>query len=227
MSKHYKHNRKLSTYKEVIIAVVGVNLKSSLSVNCFIIFTSDKTIQHHKTLGTDRWTEDTRLFKSYMNPLTHKITNFLYESTDGSMALTAHATENSRGDTELPTQKILLSNHHQHCLGWHLPLDVPPHKRWHHKPGSTQQFNKTPRTDVCYFCLQGIVKWRNGMLLHLYNLILDDDPAIRPCVVCWDLFFCIAPKCLDAERQYTQIWRACDTIHTTTHHVNIHTFQVL
>ena len=44
---------------------------------------------------------------------------------------------------------------------------------------------------------QGQAEW----LLHLYNLVLDDDPTVLPCAMLRDLFLGIAPRCLNVERQ--------------------------
>jgi hypothetical protein len=37
--------------------------------------------------------------------------------------------------------------------------------------------------------------------MHLYNLVLDNDPTVLPCGMFRDLFCRKAPRCLNVERQ--------------------------
>lgn len=53
-----------------------------------------------------------------------------------NQAMTEHAMR-YRKKYKLQAQKSPMWNHHQHYLEWHLRLDAPLHKEWHHRPGST------------------------------------------------------------------------------------------
>lgn len=104
---------------------------------------------------------------------------------------------------KIQTPKIPLLNHHRHCLEFHHHLDVPPHKRLRHTPGSITK-SAIIRQNSANFPISNFI-----VLLHKINcktgissssnLVLDYDPTILPCVVSRYLFLCIAPKFLNVK----------------------------
>ena len=119
-----------------------------------------------------------------------------------------NATRYKKQYKKLQTQKNPPWNHHQHYLEWHLHLDVPPHKEWHHRPGSTtkDKFRRPKYLNLPMFKSRALNRDKLRWPLHLYNLVLDDDPTILPCVMFRDLFLRKAPRCLNVDRQEKKVF---------------------